>query len=220
MPSWHGTNNLAGNFQEMSETSPGTDATSSPIVGWVVSTGSTNSAHMDAGTTTPAANFTSTTPPDGTLDGTTGDGFRTTGVYTGNFAAAAWTFNFSVIGVTQAGTQDGAVVYRLFRGANADGSGATQITGAAQTASTVTNLTTTAQTSTHSLSPGAFSVAGEYIFVQVAWLRTGAGGHTTTDVIFRWGNTGTRVISAAFTPTATPGIVFPRETWQKVLIRR
>jgi hypothetical protein len=220
MPTWFGTNTLVSNFQEMSETSPGADATSSPIVGWVVGTGSTNSAHMDAGTTVPSANFTSTTPPDGTLDGTTGDGFRTTSTYTGNFAAAAWTFNFVVVGVTQAATADGRVVYRLFRGANADGSGATQITSAQQQASVVTDLTTTAQTSTHSLSPGAITVTNEYLFVQVAWLRTGAGGHTTTDVIFRWGNTGTRVISAAFTPTATPGIVFPRETWQKVLIRR
>jgi hypothetical protein len=200
MPTWFGTNTLVSNFQEMSETSPGADATSSPIVGWVVGTGSTNSAHMDAGTT--------------------GDGFRTTSTYTGNFAAAAWTFNFVVVGVTQAATADGRVVYRLFRGANADGSGATQITSAQQQASVVTDLTTTAQTSTHSLSPGAITVTNEYLFVQVAWLRTGAGGHTTTDVIFRWGNTGTRVISAAFTPTATPGIVFPRETWQKVLIRR
>jgi hypothetical protein len=220
MPTWYGTNTTLSPFQEMSETSPGTDATASPLVGWIHGTGSTNAAHMDAGATVTEANFTSTTPPDGTLDTTTGDGFRTTNTYNGSFASANWTFNFTLIGVTQAGTQDGHIKFRLFRSANADGSSATQITAAQQTASTLTNLSTTAQTSTLAVNPGAFSVTNEYIFVQVAWHRSGAGGMSTTDVIFRWGNTGTRVISSTFTPAAQPGIVWPRETWQRVLLRR
>ena len=133
-----------------------------------------------------SATFSGTAHPDGSIDTSTGDCWRTTNTYIGSFAAANWNLHFACRGVTQAGTQDGRVRYRLFRGANADGTGATEITSAHQQGGLVTNLLTSAtQTSTATFNPGAFSVTNEYIFVQLAWERTGAGGMTTTDVAMR-----------------------------------
>lgn len=206
---WYMTNNLAGTaHQEMSETDPGTEANASPQTGWVVSTGATNHASMDAQSNVAAASFTATTQPDGTPVTTAGAGdcLRSTNPYTGNFASGNWVFSFCFRGVTQAGAQDGRVRFRLLKGADPTGAGATDISGSQQQASLVTNLLTTpTQTSTLTVNPGAFEVSNEYIFVQVAWERTGAGGMTTTDVAFRIGNAsgaGTRVVSADFTPTA------------------
>ena len=100
---------------------------------------------------------------------------------------------------------------RLFRGSNADGSGATEITGAQQQGGLVSNLATSAtQVSTATFNPGASSVSNEYIFVQLAWERTGAGGMTNSDVNMRIGNgsgSGTRVISSDFTPTGPSNAV-------------
>ena len=211
---WYATNNLAGTaHQEMSETDPGTEATSSPQTGWVVGTGATNHASFDAQSNVAAASFTATTQPDGTPVTTAGAGdcLRSTTTYSGSFAAASWQVHFCVRGVTQAGTQDGRIRFRLLRGANADGSGATEITAAQQQGSLVSNLLTSAtQDSNLTFSPGAFSVTNEYIFVQLAWERTGAGGHSTTDVAMRIGNAssaGTRVISADFTAVQPPFFV-------------
>jgi hypothetical protein len=221
MPTWYGTNTTLSPFQELSETSPGANATASPVVGWVHGTGSANGAHMDAGATVTEANFTSTTPPDGTLDTTTGDGFRTASTYNGSFASANWTVQFALIGVTQAGAADGHIKFRLFRSANADGSGATQITSAQQTCGTITNLSTTQATSSlTTFNPGVFSVTNEHLFFQVAWHRSGAGGMSTTDVIFRWGTTATLVTSSTFTAAATPSLLIPSETVYKRLSRR
>ncbi len=191
-------------FQEMSETSPGAEANSSPAMGWVVGTGSTLTAAMAAGTKVPVANFVDTTHPDGVLDTTNGDGFRSLNTYTGSFASELWTWSGAFIGLTQAGTQDGFCRVRLFRSTNANGSGATEITAGAQTGSTVTNLSAaTQQASGISFNPGAFSLSNEYLFLQVAWTRTGAGGMSTTDVIFRYGTFGCRLATATFTASAT-----------------
>lgn len=204
---WFGTNTVLSTLsQEMSETSPGADATSSPNVGWTVGTGSTNAADMDAGTKVASSAFTGTGPPDGSLvtgTGSNGDHFRSTNKYTGSFASGNWVWHGVVIGVTNSGAQDGRIDVRLFRGPNADGTGATEITAGKQTGSTITNLSTTQQDSTVTFNPGAFSVTDEYIFIQVAWVRTGAGGMSTTDVVFRYGTTATRLISADFTETRT-----------------
>ncbi len=203
--SWFGTNTVLSSLsQEMSETSPGVTATSSPQMGWVVGTGSTNAADMDAGTNVASSAFTGTGPPDGSLvtgSGSNGDHFRSTNRYTGSFAAGNWTWQGSVIGVTQAGAQDGRMDIRLFRGPNSDGTGATEITSGKQTGSTITNLSTTQQNSSVTFNPGAFSLNNEYLFVQVAWVRTGAGGMSTTDVAFRYGDGGTQLTSTDFTVT-------------------
>lgn len=201
----YATNNLVSVHQELSATSPGANATSSPNVGWTVGTGSTNRAAFQAGTEVASTAFVNTTPPDGSIDTTNGDCLRSSIAYTGSFTSANWTISFTVIGVTQSGAQDGRAYFRLFRSANADGSSATEITGAAQQGSLVTNLSTTQQTSSVTFNPGAFSLTNEYLFVQVAWERTGAGGMTTTDVIMRVGTTATLVVTSSFSGTYSAG---------------
>src|SRR5215210_3643488 len=130
----------------MSETSPGTDATSA--VGWVVGTqGGPIRSSLDSGTERASTTFSGTTQPDGSLDNSLGDALRSTNTYMGTFATGTWTFNFTVIGVTSSGAQDGAVYYRILKGSAADGSNATEITSGSVQGSAVTNLTTTAQTS-------------------------------------------------------------------------
>jgi hypothetical protein len=195
-----GTTVELNNWQELSESSPGADATSG--IGWVVGTGATNHSELQSGSERASSTFTGTTVPDGTLDATLGDAFRTASRYNGSFANANWTFQFTVIGVTQSGAQDGRIRFRLFRGSNADGSGATEITGAQQQGGLVTNLSTTQQHSSLTFNPGAITLAGEYLFVQVAWERTGAGGMTTTNVRLRFGDTATQVTSSDFTSSA------------------
>lgn len=200
---WFATNAQVSNFVEMSETSPGSDATASPQTGWVVGTGFVNHSELDSGSSRASTSFLTTLPPDGSLDSTLGDALRSSSPLLGSFEAGNWTVNFTVIGVTQSGAHDGNMRCRVLRSANADGSGATEITSAQQVGSTVTNLGATQQTSTVTFALPAFSVNNEYIFVQIAWQRTGAGGMTTTDVAMRIGTTATRVISTNFTPPPT-----------------
>lgn len=201
------TDNDASVFSEISETAPGAEAYRTAITGWIVGTGATLRAHYDNDVEVAAASFVDSLPPDGTLDSTNGDGWRSQNAYTGSFASANWNVDVVVRANTNGGAQDGLAHARLFRSANADGSGATEITGAAQAGTTVTNLATSAsQTSRATFNPGAFSLTNEYLFVQLAWERTGAGGMTTADVNMRIGPTvdvGSRVVTANFTPPAT-----------------
>jgi hypothetical protein len=201
------TSSLVSVHQEMSTTDPGTEAYASPVTGWIVSTGTTNRSHLAAQVEQAAATFVDTAPPDGSINTTTGDCLRSTSTYTGDFANADWVVSLCVRANTNGGTQDGLGYCRLFRSVNADGSSATEITGAAQASGAVDNLTTSATlTGTITFNPAAFSVAGEYIFLQIAWGRTGAGGMTSSDVNFRIGNAsgaGTRCVTADFTSTAT-----------------
>lgn len=204
MTTWFATTSLVGTvWQEMSETSPGTDATSA--VGWTVGTqGGPIRASLDSGTKRASNTFSGTTQPDGTLDNSLGDALRSTNPYTGTFATGTWTFNFTVIGVTNSGAQDGIAYYRILKGSASDGSNATEVTSGSVTGSTVTNLTTTAQTSSATTSSiSSFTADNEYIFCQVAWEITGAGGMTTTDVVMRVGTNSTRLVSPTFTAAST-----------------
>src|SRR5262245_21759820 len=103
----------------MSETSPGSDAVSSPNTGWTVGTGSTNNAELAAGVERAESTFTGTTVPDGTPDTSLGDCLRTTNTYTGSFASANWNVHFNCASVSSGGSQDGRMICRLLRGTNA-----------------------------------------------------------------------------------------------------
>jgi len=204
---WFVTNNLASVHQEMSETesSPGLETYASPVTGWVVATGATNHSPFLAQTEQAASTFVDTNPPDGSIDTTNGDCLRSTNTYSGDFASGDWNVHFSCRGNTGGGQQDGRMRCRLFRGSNADGSSATEITGAQQQGGLVTDLlTTVTQTSTATFNPGAFSVSNEYIFVQLAWERTGADQMSGHDVNMRVGNSSSRVISGDFASSFTP----------------
>lgn len=201
---WFVTNNVLDSVhQEMSETSPGSEATSSPNYGWTVPIAGTPPLYSKADAGVERANTTfAATPvePDGSIDTSLGDCWRTTGKLTGTFATGNWTFQMRVIAVSGGGSQDGRAAFRLFRGPNADGSGATEITSGRLVGGTVTDLTTsTAQTSAHSsTSIGSFSLNDEYLFVQVGWEATGLGAHGSPDVIARIGTASSLVTSTDF----------------------
>lgn len=178
--------------------------------GWVVGTGSTNHAEYEVGVERAATTFTGTTVPDGTLDTTLKDAFRghyAGGPMYGTFAAGNWTFNFVVRAVSSATSQNGRIRFRVLR-ADADGANAVEITSAQQsgTAVGVMSSTTTDYTSSATVSLPSFSLAGQYVFIQVAWERTAAASMTTADVNWRTGSSasvGTRIVTADFTPTAS-----------------
>lgn len=176
-------------------------------VGWTVSTGATLHSELQANTERAASTFVGTTVPDGTLDTTLKDAFRSVDALTGTFAAGNWTFNFVVIAVTNGGAQDGRIRFRLLKGPNIDGTGATEITAAQQSASIVTNVSTSADfNSSLTFNPGAITFNNEYLFVQVAWERTGAGGMSTSDILFRTGSSstvGTRIVTTDFTTSVS-----------------
>lgn len=198
--SWYLTATTANSWRTIDEA---TQSAANNSDGWVVSTGSTNNSEFFVGVERAATTFSGSTVPDGSLDTTNFDAFRTTNKYRGTFASATWDFHFVVRGVTSANSQAGACVFRLFKGANADGTGATEITSAQQTASTVTITATGTDfdSALATLNPGAIALNDQYLFIQIAWKRTGAGSMTTNDVNWRTGSSssaGTRVTSADF----------------------
>ena len=119
------------------------------------------------------ATFASTAQPSGEPLGLAQDSWRISATTTGDFSAGTWYSSVSVIAVTSGGFQDGRARFRLWRSGNADGTTATEITAGTMVGSLVTNLSTTvAQSSSASTQIGAFSVANEYVFLQVAWEST------------------------------------------------
>lgn len=199
----------ADGWQDLSESTQGATTI---VGGWVVSTGSTNHSEFQQGQERAASTFTGTTVPDGTLDTSLHDAFRTPAALTGNFAAGNWVAHFVVRAVTNGGAQGGRVRFRLIK-ADANGANAVEITSAQQLASQVTLISTSADSdSTLTFNPGAFSITNQYLFFQIAWERTVAGGMTSADVDFRTGSSasvGTRITTADFaqTTTVTPSAV-------------
>lgn len=205
---FYATANAVSVHQEISETDPGTEITAIPNTGWIGGTGLTDRSEFRTRTERASTTFDSTAYPDGSIDAVNGDCFRSTRIYHGDFAAGNWVLHFTVRANTAAGCS-GKIHCRLFRGPNANGSGATEITSGDQAGTTVTSLATTVtQDSSVTMSLGAFSLNGEYLFVQLAWERTGAGSGATADINMRIGNTssnGTRLITPDFTQVFIPG---------------
>lgn len=173
--------------------------------GWVVGTGSTNHSELFANAERASSTFTGTTVPDGSIDTTNKDCFRFPDSLNGSFASANWSFQFAVRSPTQGGAADGRIRFRILK-ANADGTSATEITAGQQQASLVSNVDNASDfNSTLTVNPGTFSMANQYLFIQVAWERTGAGGMTTTNMRLRTGSaatpTGTVITTADFTPS-------------------
>lgn len=142
------------------------------------------------------ASWSTTALPD--TAPTVDDCFRTNtgggandGKLTGTFTSGNWTVSVPVIAVTSGGDQDGRIRVRVWRSANANGSSATEMTNGATQLSIVTNLTTgAAQTSSGSVAVTQnLTLTDEYVFVQLAWEITGAGGANGRDVLIRVGST-------------------------------
>lgn len=144
---------------------------STSTTGWIQGTvGVNNYSRMSFRQERAAATFGATAEPSGSPLGEAMDCWRISAVTTGDFSAGTWYSSLSVIAVTSGGFQDGRANFRLWRSANADGTTATEITQGRMVGSFITALSTSvAQSSSASTQVGAFSLAGEYLFLQVAW---------------------------------------------------
>lgn len=199
---WYVTNTIVGStHQEMSETSPGSDATSSPAYGWTVGTvASGNFSSADAGSNQGTGTFSGTAQPDGSIVTTSnaGDCWRTTNPYSGTFATGNWTFQMAVI-ATSGTAQRGQGRFRLFRSANADGSSATEITSGVLVGGTIGSPGSQTTSVHNGTSISSFSVTNEYLFVQIGWGITTAGSMVANNILHRVGSTASLVTSTDFT---------------------
>lgn len=156
-------------------------------------------------TTAPTADIVGTdvppqTPP--TLIAATGE-IGTLYEYTAVIPAGTWTIFIPVIAVSSGGDQDGRIIMRVFkakRDETGDGiTGAVELTSAALTGTTVTNLTTTTeQISSVTWSAPEVRLENEFIFTKIAWNITGAGGANNRDVLIRYGGTNYRMQTPNF----------------------
>lgn len=199
---WFLNNTAASTHQGMDEAAS-TNALSTPATGWTVGkVAAGSSASFNSGVEVGTASFTNASNPQATIATATGDCWRSTNTYSGSFAAGNWTVYGSVIADTFGGDQDGFMSVRLWHGPQGDGTGASQVTTARNNLSVVTNLATNAsQNSSGLFNPQAFSVVNEYIFLQVGWEVTGAGGGNTRDVILVTGSLNSRVLTSTWTAT-------------------
>lgn len=188
-------NALAGNFQRISEGSAGTEVFTSAR--WSVGTlGASNFGYLLAqGDQT---TFGATAIPNTDVPGTaTGDSFRTDVPISGSFASGNWTIAPRVAGAVSISTLDGRIRMRVFKSANADGSGATELTSGVLIGTTVTDLGSTAQASTITWAAPEIVLANEYLFFRTAWEITGAGG-SASDGVRLIGGGASNIVSTDF----------------------
>lgn len=176
-------------------------ATATMGTGWTVGTTTpTKYQQMFATLEASAAGFGAGVLPDGSPDAATGDCFRSRGTMKGHFKPGTWKLDFPVIGVSGGGDQDGAISIRILKGSDDGGSGAIDVGGGVLTGSTVTDLTTSAeQISAVSATLQGFEMDNEYLFIQVAWKITGAGGAAGRDVLLRVG-ANARILTSEWVP--------------------
>jgi hypothetical protein len=131
------------------------------------------------------------------------DAFRSENTYTGLFPAGSWSFAVKVR-ATVASAQNGALVIRVWASTSATGaSGNRELTTAIQTGTTATTPSTTVDSSTTvTWSAPNVILNNEYLFVQMEWKITVAGGSNTADWVLRAGSaiTTTNFVQG---PTAT-----------------
>lgn len=164
------------NFGQL-QTGGSPPSTATTATGWTVDlVASSNYALMAYAAERASTTFSGTAQPAGNPDNSLGDCFRSTSTMSGDFATGVWTIAVPVIAVSAAAGQDGRVRVRLWKSANATGTSPTELTSGAVAGTTVTNLTTGAEqistVTTGSIT--GFSMANDYLFVQIAWEITGA----------------------------------------------
>jgi hypothetical protein len=180
--------------------------------GWTVAKiASANASDFDAATKQVSGTFAAATGrPSALITNTLANAFKTPTALNGAFANTAWTFTFAVR-ATVVNAQLGRIRMRVYRSVNADGSGATEITGATQVGTTSALLSTTADVTTVvTWSPGAvINLANEFLFFTIAWEITTAGGSNTADCVLRTGSTGpagSRLVTPDFVPAQVVSI--------------
>lgn len=158
-----------------------TDASMSPVTGWVQGTNAVGRmANMNSQNSVAAASFSTTAAPSAP-DNTIGNGFRTPSTLRGTFAAGNWTLG----GAVQGGSSGGQIRLRfdVYRSASATGASATRVTTSTLTGNSFQVVAGFTQTSSVVWSAPSFSVDNEYIFVtvgiEVTSLDFAAGSSTT-----------------------------------------
>lgn len=150
--------------------------------GWTVARlTSPNLSAMLAGTKRASTTFTTT---DAIPTFAASACFRTENPLNGSFANTNWSLVFR-IRASVVSAQTGAIKVRVWRSANADGSGATQLTSAVLTGTTTPVLSTTvSNSSTVTWTPGGIiTLANEYLWVQAEWSIVVASGSNTGDAV-------------------------------------
>jgi hypothetical protein len=199
-----------------------TAATSS--FGWTVAKGAAGfwKARLGATTFVASGNVQATSQIDsqtrpqvggGNTNANAGDSWVTPARLFGTFANTAWTFNYNMRGTVA--TPVGRIRTRVARARNADASGpVTYLTSSTLVTNIVTLSSTTADVNaTITWSPGALLIPDEFLFFEIEWEETTAGGTTTTAVGFRVGLGSNSVTSSIVTPDFTAG-VSPQTPWR------
>jgi hypothetical protein len=171
--------------------------------GWTVAKlAAANMSEFDVATKQTSGTFSTSAKPAALNTGSLANAFRTP-LLNGDFAATSWVFTFAVR-ASVASAQAGRMRMRVYRSANADGSGATEITGSTQVGTTSSALSTTADVTTAvTWSPGSvIALRNEYLFFAIAWEVTTASGSNSSDVLVRTGQSaaGTRCVTPDFVP--------------------
>jgi hypothetical protein len=120
--------------------------------------------------------------------------------YNGYFPAGNWVFTFPVISVTAGLSGAGRITLRAFKGSRSGTAYAnvTELTGALQNGTVVTNLLTTAsQSSVVTWAAPAFFLNNEFLIVKIGWQITTASGNSSADVLLRHGS-GCTMLSPTF----------------------
>lgn len=202
---WFLANTLVDGWQQLTETAQ----TAATITGgWIVGStapGTLLYSEFESGVERVETTFVATVFPDGVLNTTLKDAFRTP-ILSGTFAAGDFVFHGVVRAITNGGAQDGRVRVRVIR-ANLDGTSATELTSAVQIGTTVVDVSTAADfDSSVTITLGAIAMSNQYLFFQLAWERTGAGGMATADIAFRTGSSttaGARILTPDFVASFT-----------------
>jgi hypothetical protein len=213
---WYWKNAVASGSSHgsLSEVAPTAD-TGALATGWTPGSGSSGYSLMLWGTRRAAATFAAPAQPASAP--TTNDCARTTdgtgtGKYTGAFVAGTWTLAATLSSAVASGSNV-KLEFRLWRSVNADGSSATEITSGAVETNAFTAVDSGNNLVSGTFNPGAISLSGEYLFLQVACRinALGSGGATEDANISIFRMVGTTpgvaaITSPEFTPTGSEAI--------------
>jgi hypothetical protein len=182
-PDWNGSLQDGGTAPSAAVSTFGWTVAKTSTAYWQARIGATAAA-----TTTASTSYIATAvgPNIGTGSGATtaGDTFSSTTPYTGIFAAGTWAFTFAMR-CTTSSSQAGHINFRVWASPNASGANARELTSGSILGSTITlATTTTTYNSTANWSAPQIVLNNEYLFVQVEWQVTTAGGSNSCDVKF------------------------------------
>ncbi len=188
-------------------------ATSTSTTGWIVGKiASGTFSRQSYNQKLPTTAFAGITQPSGapiTLAGHLAeDCWRTSNVTSGNFSAGTWYSSGSVIAVTIASSQAGALHFRAWHTPNVDGTAAVEFTKGGMVGTTVALSTTVAASSSASTQVASSTITNEYIFLSAAWAITTAGGSNSADVLYRMGAI-TSNVAGSFLATSAFSIIVP-----------